>query len=113
MKKLIIISGASFAFMNLLFFIIMSSYSISPFIASEICLTISTVLIYFVSASNIDSAFKISILFLFSFLALTKFVIAFFFKLPIRDNYVFLAILIIIVIELLIVFALKYFSKHA
>jgi len=113
MKKLIIISGASFALLNLLSFIIMSSYRIYPFLASEICLIISTALIYFVSTSTIDNAFKIFLLFLFSFLALAKFIIALFFKLPINDNYIFLAIMIIIIIEFLIVFALNYFSKHA
>ena len=113
MKKLIIISGASFALLNLLFFIIMSSYGSYTFYASEICLFISIALIYFVSISTIDNAFKISLMFLFSFLAVVKFVLALFFKLPLADNYIFLAILLIITIEILLIFGLKYFSKHS
>jgi len=113
MKKLIIISGASFTLLNLLFFIILSSYGKYPFLASEVCIIVSTSLIYFVSTSTIDNAFKIFLMFLFSFLAISKFIIALFFKLPINDNYVFLAIIIIVVIEILIVFGLKYFSRHA
>ncbi len=113
MKKLIIISGASFALLNLLFFLIMSSYVSYTFYASEICLIISIALIYFLSTSNIDNAFKISLLFIFSFLAVGKFVLALFFKLPLADNYIFLALLLIMTLEILLFIGLKYFSKHA
>ena len=112
MKKLIIISGASFALLNLLFFIIMGSYGSYKFYASEICLIISTAWIYFVSTSTIDNAFKISLLFLFSILAIIKFVIALFFKLPLADNYIFLALLLIMTLEILLSIGLKYFSKY-
>jgi len=113
MKKLIIISGASFALLNLLFFIIISSYASYTFYASEISLIFSTALIYFVSLSTIDNAFKISLLFLFSFLAVVKFVLALFFKLPFADNYILLAILLIMTLEILLAFGLKFFSKHS
>jgi hypothetical protein len=113
MKKLIIISGSSFALLNLLFFIIISSYGNYPFLASEICIIISTALIYYVSVSKTDNAFKIFLLFLFSFFAIVKFILALFFATPLKDNYIFLTILIIIVIELLSLVTLKYSSKHA
>ena len=113
MKKLILITGTSFAIVNLLSFLIMSSYFINSFLIGEICIIISTALIHYVSISSIDNAFKISLLFLFSFLAVLKFILALFFKLPLNDNYVLLSIVMIVMVEFLFYFSLKYFTKHA
>jgi hypothetical protein len=113
MKKLIIISGSLSVLLNLLIFLVMSSYHSHEFYASEMCLIFSIAMIFFVSISTIDNAFKISLLFLFSFLAVVKFLLAMFFKLPLTDNYIFLSILVIMAIEIFLAFGLKYFSKYS
>lgn len=113
MKKLILITGTSFSILNLLFFIIMSFYGVHSFIISEICIIISTALMYYISISKIDNAFKISLLFILSFLGVVKYILALYLKLPLTDNFILFIILLISTLELLLSFGLKYFTKHA
>jgi hypothetical protein len=113
MKKLILYTGAFFLLLNVLLYLLLSSYVVNKFLISEISILLSFALLYYIDSSNIDDGFKIFLSFSFMLSGLTKFILSFFFRPPFIDNGVFIAIVIITALELLSIISIKYFSKHA
>ena len=113
MKKSILYTAALFLILNAALFLLLSSYVANKFVISEISITLSFTLLYYIATSSIDDGFKIFLTLGFALTGLSKFVLSFFFKLPFTDNWVFIAIVIITAIELLSVIIIKYFSKHS
>lgn len=113
MKKSILYTAAFFLILNVLLFLLLSSYIADKFAISEISIALSFTLLYYVSASSIDDGFKIFLTLSSILTGISKFVLSFFFKPPFQDNGVFIAIVIITAIELLSLISIKYFSKHS
>lgn len=113
MKKLILYTGAFFLLLNVLLYLLLSSYVVNKFLISEISILLSFALLYYIDSSNIDDGFKIFLTFSFMLSGLTKFILSFFFRPPFIDNGVFIAIVIITALELLSIISIKYFSKHS
>lgn len=113
MKKSILYTAAFFLILNVLLFLLLSSYVADKFAISEISIALSFTLLYYIASSSIDNGFKIFLTLSFVFTGISKFVLSFFFKPPFQDNGVFIAIVIITAIELLSLISIKYFSKHS
>jgi hypothetical protein len=113
MKKSIIYTGLFFLLLNVVLFLLLSSYVANKFVISEISIALSFALIYYIAASRIDDGFKIFLTLSFVLTGISKFILSFFFKPPFSDNGVFIAIVIITAIELLSIISIKYFSKHS
>lgn len=113
MKKSILYTGIFFLILNAILFLLLTSYVLEKFIVSEISILLSFSLLFYNSISKIDDGFKIFLTFSFVLSGLAKFILSFFFKLPIQDNGIFIAIVIISAIEILSIISIKYFSKHA
>lgn len=113
MKKSIIYTGMFFLLLNVVLFLLLSSYLSNKFVISEISIALSFALIYYLAASRIDDGFKIFLTLSFVLTGISKFILSFFFKPPFADNGVFIAIVIITAIELLSIISIKYFTKHS
>ncbi len=113
MKNLIVISGIVVLILNGVSFLIFESFDSDSLIASEISIGLSVFLLYMVSNSSIDDAFKIALTFGFIFSALVKYVLALYFSMPLTNNYIFLALVILSAIEIISFMSIKYFTRHA
>ena len=99
--------------LNVLLFLLLSTYVANKFIISEISMVLSFALLYYIAASRIDDGFKIFLTLSFIVTGISKFVLSFFYKPPFTDNAVFMAIVIITALELLSLISIKYFSRHS
>lgn len=113
MRKSIIYTGLFFILLNVVLFLLLSTYVSNKFVISEISIALSFTLLYYIAASRLDDGFKIFLTLSFALTGIAKFVLAFFFKLPFTDNWIFTSIVIITALELLSIIGLKYSSKHA
>ncbi len=113
MKRSIIYTAIFILILNVVLFLLLSSYVADKFVISEISIALSFTLLYYIAASSIDNGFKIFLTLSFIVTGISKFVLSFFFKPPFTDNRVFIAIVIITAVELLSIISIKYFSKHA
>ena len=113
MKRSILYTAAFFLILNLVLYLLLSSYIVNKFVISEISVALSFTLIYYIATSSIDDGFKIFLTLGFVLTGLSKFVLSFFFKPPFTDNGIFIAIVIITAVELLSIISIRYFSKHA
>ena len=113
MKKSIIYSGVFFLLLNVVLYLLLSSYVTNKFLISEISVALSFTLLYYIATSSIDDAFKIFLTMSFVLTGISKFVLSYFFKPPFIDNGVFIAIVIITALELLSIISIKYFTTHA
>lgn len=113
MKKSIIFTGSFFLLLNVVLFLLLSSFVIEKFAISEISIALSFALLYYLAASRIDDGFKIFLTLSFIVTGISKFVLSFFFKPPFTDNGVFIAIVVITALEILSIISIKYFSKHS
>jgi len=113
MKRSILYTAGFFLILNVVLYLLLSSYLANKFVISEISIGLSFALIYYVAASSIDDGFKIFLTLGFVLTGLSKFVLSFFFKPPFTDNGILIAIVIITALELLSIIIVKYFSKHS
>lgn len=113
MKNIILITGLTLLVINLVFYLLISYYDVEKFILSEINIGISLLMIYLLSQSKFDDAYKVYLSISFMLLGLFKFILSLFFAKPIQDNWIFLGILIITGIELLSFVGFKYFNRHS
>lgn len=113
MKKTTLISALFFLVLNLVIFLLLSGFKNHQFLASETSLLLSFVMLYLTAASKLDDAFKIFLTFSFIVTGIVKYVLCFFFELPVQDNIVFLILVIISALEILSVISVTYFTKHA
>lgn len=113
MKKSITYTGLFFLLLNVVLFLLLSSYVIEKFAISEISLALSFALLYYIAASSIDNVFKIFLTLSFIVTGVSKFALSFFFHPPFTDNGIFIAIVIITALELLSIISIKYFSKYS
>lgn len=105
--------GAFFLILNVVLYLLLSSYVANKFVISEISIALSFTLLYYIAKSSIDDGFKIFLTLGFVLTGISKFVLSFFFNLPFTDNGIFVAIVIITALELLSIISIKYFSKHS
>lgn len=113
MKKSITYTGLFFVLLNVVLFLLLSTYVANKFVISEISIVLSFAILYYIAASKIDDAFKIFLTLSFVLTGISKFVLSFFFKPPFTDNAVFIAIVVITALELLSIISIKYFSRHS
>ena len=113
MKKSILYTGMFFLLLNVVLYLLLSSYVANKFLISEISIALSFTLLYYLATSSIDDAFKIFLTLSFVLTGISKFVLSFFFKPPFMDNWIFIAIVIITALELLSIISIKYFSRHS
>lgn len=113
MKNLILASGLICLILNLGIFLIHDNYNSEPFYASELSLALSICLIYITSISKLDNVFKIALTLGLTLLCVVKFILAIYVNLPLKNNMLFTAIIIITALEFLTIISLRYFTRHA
>jgi hypothetical protein len=99
MAKLILIFGSLLLIVNTLFGLIISSYLPLNWVAVDFVLLINILLLYKISKSQMNNGFKISLSFIFPFLAIISTVLAVLSPDKFKDNYCLIGYVFILFIE--------------
>lgn len=113
MKRVIIVTGCCFVFFNLIVFIVLKEFGLYSFIASELSIATSLVLLLWLIDSKIDSAFKIVLVVAMSFSLVFKYIMSLFFTGNISGSTSFLTLIGILLTEIFGVYLTKYMSRHS
>lgn len=113
MKSIVLCVGFSLLIINLIAFFVLSGFKSYPFIASEICITISLVLFIWLVTTKIDDVFKIFAYFALGIAFAVKYITAHYITESIKDSIPFLVLVGIITTEILSIVILKYIAKHS
>ena len=112
MKKGLLIFGIILLISNILIGLIVSSYETFNVCLTSVVIIATTLLLGWLSASNLKDAFKISLTVLFSFLGLVEFVLGLVAPSQFEDNWYLVVIIVLIIIESLFVISSSIASKH-
>lgn len=112
MKKGLLIFGLIFLISNILIGLIVSSYETFNVCLTSVVIIATTLLLEWLSSSNLKDAFKISLTVLFSFLGLVEFVLGLIAPAQFENNWYLVVIIVLIIIESLFVISSSLASKH-
>lgn len=112
MKKGLLIFGIILLISNILIGLIVSSYETFNVCLTSVVIVATTLLLGWLSSSNLKDAFKISLTVLFSFLGLVEFVLGLVAPSQFEDNWYLVVIIVLIIIESLFVISSSMASKH-
>lgn len=112
MKKGLLIFGIILLISNILIGLIVSSYETFNVCLTSVVIIATTLLLGWLSSSNLKDAFKISLTVLFSFLGLVEFVLGLVAPSQFEDNWYLVVIIVLIIIESLFVISSSLASKH-
>lgn len=101
MKRAIAIGG-SLLILNVLIGLLLSKYATFNMCLNSAIILITTVLIVLLDKINLSTAFKISLSYLFGFIGTIEYVVGFFSKDTLTDNWVVITYLVLLVFEILI-----------
>jgi len=113
MKKYILIFGAIFLVLNTLTGLLLSSYELFNVGLVDFNIIISTVLLYLLATSSIDTAYKIALSFIYSVTGLTRIIMSFYSRDSIQDNVLVIIMLGILALEAIIFLTGKYIKRFA
>lgn len=97
---------------NILIGLIVSSYETFNVCLTSVVIVATTLLLGWLSSSNLKDAFKISLTVLFSFLGFVEFVLGLVAPSQFEDNWYLVIIIVLIIIESLFVISSSLASKH-
>lgn len=100
MAKLILIFGSLLLLVNTICGLLISSYLPTNWISVNVVLLINTLLLYKISASQINNEFKVSLSFIFPFLGIISTVLAVLSPDKWKDNYYLIGFILILFIEI-------------
>lgn len=100
MKNTTIFFGVGLLLLNTLFGLVLSIYSQFNWIAADLVILANTIILYFISCSDIKDGFKISFYFIFPFLAFIQYVMAVNMKNTFENNIMILVIAGMFIIQL-------------
>ena len=112
MKKGLLIFGIILLISNILIGLIASSYETFNVCLTSVVIIATTLLLGWLSSSNLKDAFKISLTVLFSFLGLVEFVLGLIAPSQFENNWYLVVIIVLIIIESLFVISSSLASKH-
>lgn len=112
MKKGLLIFGIILLISNILIGLIVSSYETFNVCLTSVVIIATTLLLGWLSSSNLKDAFKISLTVLFSFLGLVEFVLGLVAPSQFEDNWYLVVIIVLIIIESLFLISSSLASKH-
>ncbi len=112
MKKGLLIFGIILLISNILIGLIVSSYETFNVCLTSVVIVATTLLLGWLSSSNLKDAFKISLTVLFSFLGFVEFVLGLVAPSQFEDNWYLVIIIVLIIIESLFVISSSLASKH-
>lgn len=113
MKKLIIISGNFLLFLNIVGYLIFNKFELFNSILVSFSIISSSLMIFVLqNKENVDS-YRISVSLLLIFLCLIKIIISIFSKPTFVDNFSIFWILTLILVEIILLFLVKFMNKHA
>lgn len=112
MKKGLLIFGIILLISNILIGLIVSSYETFNVCLTSVVIIATTLLLGWLSSSNLKDAFKISLTVLFSFLGLVEFVLGHIAPSQFENNWYLVVIIVLIIIESLFVISSSLASKH-
>ena len=112
MKKGLLIFGIILLISNILIGLIVSSYETFNVCLTSVVIIATTLLLGWLSSSNLKDAFKISLTVLFSFLGLVEFVLGFVAPSQFENNWYLVVIIVLMIIESLFVISSSMASKH-
>ena len=112
MKKGLLIFGIILLISNILIGLIVSSYETFNVCLTSVVIIATTLLLGWLSSSNLKDAFKISLTVLFSFLGLVEFVLGLIAPSQFENNWYLVVIIVLIIIESLFLISSKITSKY-
>ncbi len=107
MSKIIIYLGSIFVVVNTLLGLLISNYLAFNWISINMILIINTLILYKISIDNINTGYKISLSFIYSFLCLFSIVLALLSPEKYNDNYFLVGFILIMLIQISLYIILK------
>jgi hypothetical protein len=101
MKKVIVI-GCVLLIFNVLLGMMLSKYALFNMCLNSIVIIVTTASITLLDRTNLSTAYKISLSFIFGSIGIIEYICGFFSKCTVTDNWVIITDLILLVIQLLI-----------
>lgn len=112
MKRALAIGG-SLLILNVLIGLLLSKYATFNMCLNSAIILITTVLIVLLDKVHLSTAFKISLGYLFGFIGAIEYVVGFFSKATLTDNWIVITYLTLLVIEVLILIVTNAVSTKA
>ena len=101
MKKTILFATLAILVVNILAGLLLSSYHTFNMLATSVVIVLTTTLMYITESITMKDAFRVSLPFTFAFLGLVMFLLMFFSKHQLQDNWCVIVSLVLLLIEAL------------
>ena len=113
MKNLSLIIGLILLALNIIAGFLLSAYQTHSLVITSIIIAVTTLLNHCSSRLRLKDAFKISLPFLFSVFGVVEFILGFFVKKELTDDYYLISILVLFVIQVIIFATVYIVSNHS
>ncbi len=112
MKKTVLIIGIIALLLNIVLGLLITKYIMFNVCLNSIVIILTTVLILIVGSQKLKGGFYASLITIFVLCGLISLIIGFFSNGEVKDNWVIIADLIILVFEIILIFTANYISKN-